>query len=318
MNVILLKVRKRVAAGKEMTKMILSNLQLKIKSCLKYLKCYLQVLLFPNKYIVIQAALKSIDGKLVNYNWGDDLNLVLINFITSKKILVLSRCALSKFLPIKNYIAIGSIITFCELDNSYIWGSGIINENEIDKISGKPLKIFAVRGPRTRDALLKRGIDCPEVYGDPAILMPRFYSPQGGEVIYRIGIIPHYIDIDNCYVKSLLKEESTKYIKVLEYDRWETFIDDICSCEVVVSSSLHGLIIAEAYGVPAIWAKFGEYVDGWDFKFLDFYDSIGKTTVQPLIMNADITGDMIYDMGMNWSPGFLDADKLFNSCPFRE
>ena len=78
--------------------------------------------------------------------------------------------------------------------SSIIWGAGLISEDsEPIEI---PKKIYAVRGPKTREKLLKSGIDCPEIYGDPALLLPKIYNPKI-EKKYELGVIPHYIDKNN-------------------------------------------------------------------------------------------------------------------------
>lgn len=64
-------------------------------------------------------------------------------------------------------------------------------------------------------------------------------------------------------------------------NEWQKWIDELCSCDCVISSSLHGLIIAEAYGIPTLWVKFSDEINGDDFKFYDYYASIGLS-VPPL------------------------------------
>ena len=62
----------------------------------------------------------------------------------------------------------------------------------------------------------------------------------------------------------------------------------MCACEVIVSSSLHGLIIADAYGIPTVWAKFGNDINGNDFKFYDYYWSLGMSDIKPLEIYKDL------------------------------
>jgi len=102
---------------------------------------------------------------------------------------------------------------------------------------------------------------------------------------------------------------------VRDYEKWTDFIDEICSCDFVISSSLHGLIIAEAYGIPSQWVEFGTYVDGWEFKYYDFYESIGKMNEVPLKINETTTYETIMEKKSNWSRGSIDLDKLMAACP---
>lgn len=252
---------------------------------------------------------------VTHYNWGDDVNFVLVSYLSQKIPLIIPKSCLRRYFKIKNYLVIGSILTFFPLKDSIVWGSGIINQNEIDKIKDKPLSVKSVRGPKTRDALLNLGIECPPIYGDPALLFPLIYKAKK-ERKYHIGIIPHFIDENNSYVKELLQNESTHLIRVHDYTKWQEFIDEICSCDIIISSSLHGIIIAEAYGIPVIWAKFGKYVDGWDFKFIDFYESINKRNIKALVVNEYLSVGNIEKIADKWCPGIIDVESIINSCPF--
>lgn len=66
--------------------------------------------------------------------------------------------------------------------NATMWGTGIMYDGLKGKWFAKywdanhrHLDIRAVRGPLTRQVYLKLGHNCPEVYGDPGILMPLIY-----------------------------------------------------------------------------------------------------------------------------------------------
>ena len=59
---------------------------------------------------------------------------------------------------------------------------------------------------------------------------------------------------------------------------YQAFIDELAASSLVISSSLHGIILAESYGIPAIWLS-APSVDG--FKFQDWYHSTGRTNIRP-------------------------------------
>ena len=107
-------------------------------------------------------------------NFGDELS----KFITEKLInrnkyeLVFNE----DNIPL-NIICIGSYIHMAK-ENSYIFGSGIRTDNNIENgHKYKNLKVCAVRGPLTKDFLNKRDILVPEIYGDPGLLLPNYYKP---------------------------------------------------------------------------------------------------------------------------------------------
>ena len=67
-----------------------------------------------------------------------------------------------------------------------------------------------------------------------------------------------------------------KDIKFISFNNSaEHFVDEILMCKHVISSSLHGLIIAHVYLVPAMAIKISDNVEGGDFKFSDYYRSLG-------------------------------------------
>lgn len=286
----------------------------RINKTYQCIKCFI-LNTFSNKYILVRASLKIKNNKIVWQNWGDDVNYYLISMISNKKVLFVPDSRLSYFLPMKSYLGIGSIITFFSLRKVIIWGSGIINPNETKKIKGVPCKILAVRGPKTREELIKHNINCPEVYGDPALLFPLLYKPNEVKK-YKLGIIPHTTDKNNNNIKRLLCDDRTLFIDVTNSSNWRGFINSINQCEFIISSSLHGLIIAEAYGIPSKWVLFSDKTDGWNFKFEDFYESISKQNEKPLFINDKITVDELYEYKDKWKKGNIDIKKLIKVCPY--
>lgn len=58
-------------------------------------------------------------------------------------------------------------------------------------------------------------------------------------------------------------------------------IESLLSCRRIASSSLHGLILADAYGIPSAWLmaeadKGGSRPKGGEFKYYDYFASIRK------------------------------------------
>ena len=105
-------------------------------------------------------------------------------------------------------MVIGSIIDWMTNKDSIIWGSGVRNpDNPLPAI---PHKVLAVRGPLTRKYLVSQGVECPEIYGDPALLLPKFYSPPIVDKKYSIGIILHKNDLGNSVIEEFIEREKRR------------------------------------------------------------------------------------------------------------
>ena len=137
----------------------------------------------------------------------------------------------------------------------------------------KPRRVLAVRGPLSREICLRNGVDCPAIYGDPALLMPEVYRPAA-RIRHALGIIPHYVDQDTAFL-ARCREAGLKVIDVAA--EIESFVDQVAGLAGILSSSLHGLICADAYGVPSRWIRISDRVLGDGFKFRDYYASQGVT-----------------------------------------
>lgn len=246
-------------------------------------------------------------------NWGDALNTVLIQKISGRKPYYVGE----DFQNTQNkpvYTVIGSILHQDELtrcgSNLVIWGSGFISSK--GRLKAKPKEICAVRGPLSRAILLNQGYSCPEVYGDPALLCPYFYQSRSRKK-YELGIIPHYVDKER--VPSVICDDPDVLLIDIQ-GGIEKVVDQICSCKRIASSSLHGVIAADAYHIPSIWIKFSDRVIGDGFKFFDYFSSVGRTD-ESFLQVEDKTG--VEDILDACHPYKLDLNirKLWESCPFR-
>ena len=250
-------------------------------------------------------------------NWGDVLSQFLLEHFSGKK---LNKDDVFYFddaahMLDKNgkIVGIGSSMKYVRKDD-YVWGTGCIDEHHV---GNKPRKVYSVRGPLTRDILLKRGWDVPEVYGDPALLFPKIYNPTI-EKKYKIGLIPHCVDfhsLDGLKAINHMEDMGIKIINVTAgiYE----FIDQLKECEMIISSSLHGLIAADAYGIPNHRVKISKLLLGGDFKYLDHYASVKREHYEPLELTESTTLDEVNSLKFETGDISL-ADKLLENTPWSD
>lgn len=215
-------------------------------------------------------------------NFGDLLPNYIVSKLSNKPIVRVTHPSMRRYRYfLKHYLTVGSILEAAN-ENSIVWGSGIIRQNDVIKKA----KFLAVRGPKTRKRLLELGYQVPEIYGDPALLLPTLY-PISGKPEYELGIIPHYVDYE--MISRLFSgKENVKVINLIT-DNVESVIDDIVSCKRILSTSLHGLIVPHAYGIPALWMKVSDKLAGDDVKFYDYFESVGLEYTKPFETSASVT-----------------------------
>lgn len=127
---------------------------------------------------------------------------------------------------------------------------------------------LAVRGPLTGERITDCGGRNPEVFGDPALLMPLLYDkPVASHNV--VGVVPHYVDLDDPQVLA----NDWNVINPLGDPL--RVIDQIRKFTPILSSSLHGIILAHAYGIPAAWVRLSDKLFGDDVKFADYAASVG-------------------------------------------
>lgn len=196
-------------------------------------------------------------------NFGDTLTPIVIEYLSG---VVPEHAARNESGRI---LGIGSIIHLVR-ENDIVFGSGSNRPGHIIN-SPEGARYLCVRGPLTRAQI--KGATVPEIYGDPAILLPRIYSPEVKKT-HAIGYLPHYVDKKIVMSKYAIASGYSKHIDI-QAD-WKTVIEEVLSCEKIVASSLHGIIVAEAYGIPAVWEQYSDKIVGGDFKFQDYFLGTGR------------------------------------------
>lgn len=174
-------------------------------------------------------------------------------------------------------LCIGSVVRLAN-PGSMVLGSGCIHDNESLDAT---VEYRFVRGPKTRNQVIKCGGECPEIYGDAALLLPDFVPAS--EKKHKIGIVPHYQDYEQC----MKQHGKTDFVIDVVGDPLRV-AREISSCEKIISTSLHGIIAAHAYDIPA--ATFSRSkLWGSGIKFLDYAESVGTSAITSSVENPRYT-----------------------------
>jgi len=247
-------------------------------------------------------------------NWGDAINPFLVNLMSGKNIRSVdidAYKASQKIFPSMEsdiYMAIGSILHHAD-SRVIVWGSGLISQNVLPV--EPPKYITAVRGPKTARALRNAGIECPDVFGDPVLLLPKYIKNNASKK-YKLGVVLHNTD-----ERAILPDEILGIDDVIMISLRGGILDTlekILACDAIVSSSLHGLIVADAYGIPSGRIYTSDTRTG-DFKFEDYYESIGQPNPKKYKLEKDTTLRDILSLCKPREVA-LDLNKLADAAPF--
>ncbi len=209
-------------------------------------------------------------------NFGDEIGPWLVSAIARRPVVraeTADRPVLS---------TVGSILTMGPRGGSIVWGSGCLRpvDHEVRaKLRRRmPFDVRAVRGALTHRALAEAlGLDAPQVFGDPALLLPRFLSPPA-PAHGRIAVCPHYSHTE--LFRAALTEETARFEIVDVADPMEQVVGQIAGASHCLSTSLHGVIVAQAYEVPWVWLRMADSpLSGGDFKFEDFFTVLDRAAV---------------------------------------
>lgn len=246
---------------------------------------------------------------VVARNWGDKLNPYMAEKITGKT--VIHRSDIYPFPARPVHYWIGShLATACGDPNAVIWGAGFISADV--PIKGRPREIHAVRGWLSNERLKNAGLPAPGVVGDVALLLPRLYAPKRDLERRSLGIIPHCFEWDEAFFVAARDWDDVHVIDIC--GDIEHVVERIVSCDRIVSSSLHGIICADSYGVPAIWLHASDKPKGDGFKFRDYFSSVGRSDTLPKSVGAKTTRQELMDEFSDYRID-IDLDALWASRP---
>ena len=181
-----------------------------------------------------------------------------------------------------NLVGVGSILEMLpECYGGAVWGTG--------SLQGRPItlpdaKFLAVRGELTRE-LVSAGTDT--ALGDPGILASRFMKRPRPR--HQLGVVPHHMHEDD---PLWAKAATLKGVKVINVRRGPSAVlRDIAQCEAILTTSLHGLITADSFGIPVAWTHRKPDLWGGQFKFHDYESAI--TPAKPRFVEVASVRDVM-------------------------
>lgn len=144
-----------------------------------------------------------------------------------------------------------------------ILGAG--KANRTTRLNLARADVLALRGQLTAVRSRARRV---QVFGDPGLLC----SLMAPDVSKRhdLGIIAHHADTS--------LESRFRGLRISVRDPVDDVIAQAASCRSIVTSSLHGVILADSLGIPRRWETFPR-VQGGGFKFLDYATSLNEEIV---------------------------------------
>ena len=232
-------------------------------------------------------------------NFGDYLSLVIVCEIAIKEGLLPLHTTPTRLL------ALGSIIHFAK-DGDVIWGSGVNGKISKEKHQFTNLDIRMIRGPRTHGFLQNIIPVNNPLFGDPALLIPTIFQdlhwdPIPGKIIALPNLNDHTLE------QMHIPKEIT-HISPIRY--WKNVLTEILTSELVITSSLHGFILSDVFGVPVQLVKpsGGETL----FKYHDYIEGTGRKLDKNIPSFADAFQKK---RRMNIPPPKYDVKQMLKAFP---
>lgn len=220
-------------------------------------------------------------------NWGDLLTPLLLAYFSHLAV---------EWAPVENadIVGVGSVLEHIPPG----WDGKVVGSGRL--VSGSPLHLGAAQVLAVRGPFSAAGIRGSFALGDPGLLADEMISVETRDV--RLGVIPHWSDTELAHNWAFAQYNP---LVISPFDPPEQVMESIGRCEKIVSSSLHGIILADAFGIPRrteLARRFAENPhEGGTFKFADYNASVGlpfrlEETQQPKRGAIENRKHEIYDV----------------------
>lgn len=223
-------------------------------------------------------------------NFGDLLGPMIVNEIVRRE--GLDNSPATKNIP--RLISVGSVLHFAQ-DGDVVWGTGVNGKFSQQPLVARQLDVRAVRGPLTRAYLQDNHVVTPAVYGDPGLLVSELWPDlKSEEDPQDVTVVMNFNDATISGVPYPILDPRKPVWHCLK---------TIASSSLVVGSSLHAIIVAESYGVPARLIRSNHEPA---FKYSDYYAGTGRASYK-VAESVEEAVKMGGESKPDWSPEALLA-----------
>jgi hypothetical protein len=284
----------------------------------------------------------------MNYlNLGDALSPVMVALCSGMDV---TRIPTSSRTP--RIAAVGTIGQAFAGGEVWFWGTGCSAfRNPLAKREERipyqtpadtTIHIAATRGAIS-ERLLSGGNGSPHIYGDPVWLLPRFYRPTLPKR-WKLGVIVHLSELSDRAYEAHVSPRFIRYeippslsasirlintVTPVATTAIRERLDEILSCERLVSTSLHGMVLAETYQIPCLHFGTGRGRAGLttieavpdsavDLRVLDFYSGLGLARFKSYNQHRNEYTDwdaLMRAIDDAWAPKPFDEQRLLNAFP---
>lgn len=283
-----------------------------------------------------------------NYlNLGDALSPVMVALLSGRPIAHQAHDSTGTRMA-----AVGTIAQNLKGGDISVWGTGSsrylnpTQDGERQLFRPDPAsryRVHATRGPVSRAILGEENAVGPAVFGDPVWALPRFYNPTL-EKKWELGVIVHLSDLTDRALDTLPRDSYERYHIPAEFEGSVRIIntltpisaqglrdklDEILSCKRLVSTSLHGMVFAESYGIPCLYfsprgqpegliERKLDPDDGYDLRITDLYQGVGRSAIPVYVQRRNRPTNwahLIWSIDLAWRPIEFDVDPLIDALP---
>jgi pyruvyltransferase len=324
---------------------VLQHQLLETKRASERQKIKRELLIKQNQVRAIPLVWASTTARSPFVNLGDALSPVIVSALSGLPVVHQHFDA-----DANRFASVGTIGHGLKNGVVHLWGTGVDRKkNPIDSTLNyykRPLdtlfRVHALRGPFSADTFQRQGITVPDIYGDPVWFLPSI-MPPAPEKQYELGVIVHLSELaeytDTASVKSHflryhIPESLTNQIRIIttvtqpSYEALEAKVQEITACKRIASTSLHGLVIAEAYRIPCLYFRtkgrgttFMRLEEGDDFLDLrvrDFYSGMGlkRLFVYGQARRRETPWEKVINtIDQYWNPIDWSGDRFLDAFP---